>query len=162
MRKDVDKPSRRRRLAIAQGRNMKPKKPRVPPQIVGNAGLFYVCHKLSALGWNAMPTSRNARGIDVMCFSLDGKRKLLLQVKSLSKRSSLTLRNDLGRVMGDYWIIVMEATGEKPTCYILTPNQVKSLAERGKMRGWRQYWLQAGDFDNQKFREKWELIGPGC
>ncbi|NLX99275.1 MAG: hypothetical protein GXY83_24320 [Rhodopirellula sp.] len=82
---------------------------KVPPSIVGNAGLFYVCHKLSTLGWNAMPTSRNARGVDVMCFSLDGKKKLLLQVKSLSKRNPLMLGADLGRLMGDFWIIVVRA-----------------------------------------------------
>ena len=67
---------------------MKSINPKLPPQIVGNAGLFYVCNKLSALGWNAMPTSRNAKGIGVMCFSLGGKRTLLLQVKSLSKRNT--------------------------------------------------------------------------
>ena len=35
-------------------------------QIVGNAGLYYASYRLSLLGWNAMPTSRNARGIDVI------------------------------------------------------------------------------------------------
>ncbi len=29
-------------------------------QVVGNVGLFYVCYKLSRLGWNVMPTARNA------------------------------------------------------------------------------------------------------
>ena len=30
-------------------------------QVVGNVGLYYVCYKLSRLGWNVMPTARNAR-----------------------------------------------------------------------------------------------------
>ena len=34
------------------------------PQIGGNIGLYYACFKLPKLGWNVMPTSRNARGID--------------------------------------------------------------------------------------------------
>jgi hypothetical protein len=137
------------------------KKPRLPLQIVGNAGLFYVCHKLSALGWNAMPTSRNARGVDVMCFSMDGQRKFLIQVKSLSKRNPLMLGSDLGKLMGDYWIIVVNATGEKPTCYILTPRQVKNLADPGRMGGKAQHWLQAKDFALSKFCERWDLIGAG-
>ena len=37
-----------------------------PLKIVGNIGLSYACFKLSELGWNVMPTSRNARGIDVV------------------------------------------------------------------------------------------------
>jgi hypothetical protein len=32
------------------------------PQIIGNAGLYYWCYRLSLLGWNVMPTARNARG----------------------------------------------------------------------------------------------------
>lgn len=140
---------------------MKPKPTKLPPQIVGNARLFYVCHKLSVWGWNAMPTSRNARGVDVMCFSLDGKRKLLLQVKSLSKRNPVMLGSDLGKLMGDYWIIVINATGEKPNCYILTPKQVKNLAHPGEMDGKVQYWLNANAFAVEKFCEKWELIGLG-
>ena len=35
-------------------------------QMVGNIGLFYTCYRLSRLGWNAMPTSRNARGVDII------------------------------------------------------------------------------------------------
>lgn len=89
------------------------KKLKLPPQIVGNAGLFFVCHRLSQLGWNAMPTSRNARGVDVMCFSLDGKRTLLLQVKSLSRRKPpVPLGKDVENFMGDFWVIVTEATAE--------------------------------------------------
>lgn len=43
----------------------------IPPpaanqQTVGNIGLFYVCYRLSRLGWNVMPTSRNARGVDIV------------------------------------------------------------------------------------------------
>lgn len=44
-------------------------------QIVGNVGLFYVCYQLCKRGWNAMPTSRNARGIDIIIYSQGGKRK---------------------------------------------------------------------------------------
>ena len=58
-----------------------------PPQIVGNIGLYYACFKLSELDWNVMPTSRNARGIDVVCFSMDGARMLTIQVTLPAKTS---------------------------------------------------------------------------
>ena len=136
---------------------------KLPPQIVGNAGLFYVCHRLSALGWNAMPTSRNARGVDVMCFSLDGKRKLLLQVKSLSRpRPPVPLGKDTEKLMGDYWVVVTKALTEKPTCYILTPDQVKRLAHKGQKDGRISYWLRYNLYAIDAYREKWELIGRGC
>ena len=43
-------------------------------QVVGNVGLYYVCYRLSGLGWNVMPTARNARGIDVVIYSQDAKK----------------------------------------------------------------------------------------
>ena len=136
---------------------------KLPPQIVGNAGLFCVCHKLSALGWNAMPTSRNARGVYVMCFSLDGRRKHLLQVKSLSRRRPpVPLGKDTQKFMGDYWVIVTAATGDKPTCYILTPDQVKRLAHRGEKGGRVSYWLRYKCYAVEENRERWDLIGSGC
>jgi hypothetical protein len=133
----------------------------IPPQIVGNAGLFYVCHKLSALGWNAMPTSRNARGIDVMCFSVDGKRKLLIQVKLLSKRIPVPLGKSRDKMMGDFWIVVTKATCDQPTCYVLTPDQVKNAAHRGEKAGKVSYWLQPKDYAVEDFCERWNLIGVG-
>ena len=40
-------------------------------QITGNVGLYYVCYRLSIMGWNAMPTARNARGIDIIAYNKD-------------------------------------------------------------------------------------------
>ena len=56
-------------------------------QIVGNIGLYYVCFKLSERGWNVLPTSRNTRGLDVICFSMDGTRVRTIQLKSLRRAS---------------------------------------------------------------------------
>ncbi len=46
------------------------------PQITGNVGLYYCCYKLSLLGWNVMPTARNARGVDLIAYSADASRFL--------------------------------------------------------------------------------------
>jgi len=42
-------------------------------QIVGNTGLFYACYRLSTMGWNVMPTARNARGIEIFANSPEVK-----------------------------------------------------------------------------------------
>jgi hypothetical protein len=44
--------------------------------------------------------------------------------------------------MGDFWVIVTEATSDSPTCYILTPEQVRSMAYRRETNGKVSYWLQ--------------------
>ena len=48
--------------------------PELEQQIVGNIGLYYVSYRLSQLGWNVMPTARNAKGIDLVAYDLAGKR----------------------------------------------------------------------------------------
>jgi hypothetical protein len=44
---------------------------KVSNQLVGNMGLYYICYELSKRGWNTLPTSRNARGIDIVIYSQD-------------------------------------------------------------------------------------------
>lgn len=41
---------------------------KINQQIVGNKGLYYCYYQLSLLGWNVMPTARNARGIDIVAY----------------------------------------------------------------------------------------------
>lgn len=58
--------------------------PKARHQIVGNAGLFYSAYRLSRLGWNVMPTSRNARGIEARAKC--ATRKLWLRAEPASVR----------------------------------------------------------------------------
>lgn len=53
-----------------------------------------------------MPTARNARGVDIIAYSADAHRFVAVQVKTLSKRSPVPLGQDIGKCMGDFWIIV--------------------------------------------------------
>ena len=127
----------------------------LPPPIVGNIGLYYVCFKLSKLGWNVMPTSRNTRGIDVVCFSMDGKRKLTIQVKSLSKRPSVPLGKSLDKIMGDYWVIVNSLNTDKPRMYVLLPDEVRARAACDSKGA---YWLETKKYAIDEFEENWQRI----
>ena len=130
-----------------------------PPQIVGNIGLYYACFKLSELGWNAMPTSRNARGIDVICFSMDGTRMLTIQVKSLSKKKAVPLGTDLNKIMGDFWVIVNSLGTGRPQAYILLPHEVRAMAKRVGKDAKISYWLPPKKYAVAEFEEKWQRIG---
>jgi len=129
-------------------------------QIVGNAGLYYTCYHLSLLGWNAMPTSRNARGVDVIAYNEDFSEMVCIQVKSLSKRNPVPLGTSLERLMGDYWVIINNLR-KSPTAYILLPKEVRKLAHKGVKDGKISYWLQPADYDTEDFREAWQRIGNG-
>ena len=129
-------------------------------QIVGNAGLYFTCYHLSLLGWNVMPTARNAPGIDIVAYSRNGKRYLGMQVKSLSKRAPVPLGTSIDDLMGDFWIIISQVIS-KPTVFILTPDEIKQRAHRGEKDGRISYWLQPKDYESDVFRDAWHRIGRG-
>jgi len=91
-----------------------------------------------------MPTTRNARGIDVVAYSRDGKRYLGIQVKTLSKRARVPLGKSLENLFGDFWVIISKVASE-PTAFILTPDEVRRLAHRGERNNRVSYWLQPKD-----------------
>ena len=70
-------------------------------QIIGNIGMFNVCYRLSRHGWNAMPTTRNAREIDIIAYSPDGKHfhGIQIVVKVFVSPAWKDARQDWGRYM---------------------------------------------------------------
>ncbi|MDR4507642.1 MAG: hypothetical protein MRJ65_05295 [Candidatus Brocadiaceae bacterium] len=125
-----------------------------PAQVVGNSGLFNACYKLSMLGWNVMPTSSNARGIDVICLSMDGTRTVSLQAKSLSKKNPVPIGVDLKNIIADYWIIVNDLDSGNPQSYIMLPKEIKALAHRGEKEGRVSYWLQPKQYTEQSYHNR--------
>ena len=106
-----------------------------------------------------MPTARNTRGIDVVCFSADGKTVRTIQVKSLTKADTVPLGTNIDRkIMGDFWVIVNSLGTGRPRAYVLLPHEVRALAvgDRGKKR---QYWLPLKQYAVDAFEEQWQRIG---
>ncbi len=130
------------------------------PQLIGNIGLYYCCYHLSLLGWNVMPTSRNARGVDIIAYNTDATRFIGVQIKALTKRAPVPLGTSLERVIGDFWTIVNKVASS-PSAFILLPSAVKELAHRGEKDGRVSYWLQPNAYDQEVFREAWDRIGRG-
>ena len=76
----------------------------LPPDLVRNAGVFYVCHRLSQMGWNALPSTHKAKGPNIVIDSKDVKRTRRLKVRSLSKRDPVPLGKD-PNIDAD-WVVV--------------------------------------------------------
>jgi hypothetical protein len=129
-------------------------------QITGNVGLYYACYRLSRMGWNVMPTARNARGMDIIAYNSDGSRFIGVQVKALSKRNPVPIGTSLDKIMGDFWVIVNNVTNN-PSAFVLLPAEVKERAHRGEKDGRVSYWLQPSSYDRAEFREAWDRICRG-
>lgn len=132
----------------------------IDSHIIGNAGLYYCSYRLSLLGWNAMPTSRNAKGIDVLAYNTKASKIIGIQVKSLSKRAPVPLGKSIENVIGDFWVIVNNLA-ENPRFYILLPEEIKSLAHRGEKDSRISYWLQPREYEKSGYLEAWSRIGFG-
>lgn len=134
--------------------------PKKNAQVTGTVGQYYARYQLSLLGWNTMPTARNARGIDIVAYSSIGQRILGIQVKALSARNAVPLGNSLNGVMGNFWLIVTRALTE-PCTYVLPPDEVRAHSHPSGEDGHVSYWLEATRYENAAFREAWHRIGRG-
>ncbi len=130
-------------------------------QVIGNIGLFYVCYHLSRQGWNVMPTTRNARGIDVLIYSQDNVQKYSIQVKALSRGNPVPLGKRLDGLWADFFVICRGVTRDSPECFILLPSEVRELAHRGEKDGRVSFWLQPSAYTKDSFCEAWDRIGKG-
>jgi len=133
---------------------------KLDPQITGNVGLYYCCYRLSLLGWNVMPTARNARGVDLIAYDSTASKFIGVQVKSLSQRAPVPLGTSLDKIMGDYWV-VLNNLAKAPTAFILLPSEVRERAQRGEKDGRVSYWLGLRNYEEEAFREAWHRIGYG-
>lgn len=100
-------------------------------QIIGNAGMYYVCYLLSQKGWNAMPTARNAKGIDIVAYSEDGKC-ITIQVKTFfrTKNKNITTFKKDESIIWDYLFIVHLSDktlsgDEMPNVYVVSKQEAK-------------------------------------
>ena len=125
------------------------------PQICG------VCYELSLFVWNVIPTSHNARGIDIIIFIQNASRKLSIQVKTLSKRNPVPLGISLDNFVSDYVVICVRNNPNEPVCYVMTPSEVKKLAHRGEKNGKVSYWLQPQAYEKDEYTGNWSRIGHG-
>ena len=131
-------------------------------QMTGNKALYYVCYKLSELGWNAIPTARNAAGVDILCVNEEGSQTISVQVKGRGKRDrALSIPPSRDRIMGDFWIVVTELDCGTPTCYILLPDEIEEGRESQTNKNGKISHLFARSYCIEPFKERWERLGSG-
>jgi hypothetical protein len=141
-------------------------------QITGNIGLYHVARELSRVGWNVMPTVRNAKGADLYVSSEDERTILPIQVKTHSgKPQDLSLSLHPERLVTKWWIFVAYALTQNITCYLLTLDEIRERMRRDsgartqKPESQRQFWLDrrfytpGSDREMVEARDAWDRLG---
>jgi hypothetical protein len=121
-------------------------------QLVSNIGLFYVCYELSKRGWNCLPTTRNARGVDLVIYSQDGKKKHTIQVKALSKKSAVPF-GAKPNLMAEF-VIICSNLVNNPEIFVLKSDEVKLVQQEKKNR--ISNWFSRKNYE--KFHDRWDKI----
>ena len=103
---------------------------KLPKQVVGLAGLYYVCYRLAKNGWIVMPTSRNTRGFDIVALSPNLRERITIEVKSFSDKNAVSLGRRC-EILADYLVICTNVL-EEPVTYVLRREEVKQLACKDK------------------------------
>lgn len=101
---------------MAKKKTKKPDPNKLPAQIVGNIGQFYVCYELSRRGLNAVPTSRNTKAVDVIVGTADFSKHKTIQVKTTSANMGTQVGKTTTEVereetikktkIADFWVFV--------------------------------------------------------
>ena len=144
-------------------------------QITGNIGMYYVCYQLSKDGWNAMPTSRNAKGIDILAYSDDGKC-IGIQVKTISNPVNICFGKKVEYMFDYLFVVVLSASSNEneqdgcryPKVYVLSKNETKLLMRHYGNNWWLRidllkkgsYYNDSWGRINKKHRDKkiWDEI----
>lgn len=105
-----------------------------------------------------MQTVRNARGSDLIVTNSDESLFFGVQSKAISKRYAISLGLSLDTIRSDWWVITLAPNSEHPVCYVLSQQEVKSLAKQDK-GGKQAFWLEPPAFDRAEFKEAWERMG---
>ncbi|MDE3111514.1 MAG: hypothetical protein KGK34_01070 [Chloroflexota bacterium] len=134
---------------------------RLATQTVGNIGLYFVCYRLSQHGWNVMPTARNARGIDIVAYSQDGKRTRTIQVTALSKRNAAVLGGSLDGPIAEFVVVCRNVRTANPESFVLTADETLARAKRGGQPEKPTFWLETKAYEGDGYCERWDKIGEG-
>jgi hypothetical protein len=86
------------------------------------------------MGRNALPTTRYAKGPNVVIDSEDSERTWRLKVRSLSKRDPVPLEMD-PRIDADWVVVCIRVRPDCPGCFVLTANSWSSAKARSNTYG---------------------------
>ena len=130
-------------------------------QLTSNAGLYYICYELSKRGWNVLPTSRNAKGVDIMIYNQSANDVHTIEVKS--SQSSFRDTIDMKDVLSEYLVICnkirLNRTNKSVTTETVTKTPVVYICKKDQIDRDGIKFIHPSYY--REFEGRWDLIGTG-
>ena len=133
-------------------------------QLTGVRGVYLVAAELSKRGFIAVPTSRSARGADILVTNQNCTIAFSVQVKTNTRTFNLWLLNkDYGKMVSDTHIYVLvnirTSKDRENIDYFVVPSEyVANHAETSKAKTTSSVWHQIYLKDVEEFRDKWDMF----
>jgi len=133
-------------------------------QLVGMMGVYLTAAELSRRGFIASPTSRSARGADILATDLDCQKAFAIQVKTNTAGSSYWLLNkDSKKMVSDshiYIFLRIKEDGISPEFYVV-PSRI--VAEKMYIEKFKKdtTWYSFTVEDATPYLGKWDILNKG-
>jgi hypothetical protein len=128
------------------------KPPKIDRQSVANAGLHYVAHRLSLLGWAVLPTSRNTKGVDLVVGKGDWAKIITVQVKSSSACHRIRFKSKPDHLASHYIVAANMDLGRKPRWFIFPRAEFAAFVKAEKAAG--RFFVAPEDYA----KDEYELV----
>lgn len=131
-------------------------------QLTGMTGVYIVAAELSRRGFIACPTSRSARGADILVTDQNCKHACSIQVKTNAKNASFWLLNPHTKEMVSptHLYVLVNLLKEGYEFYI-TPSKIVARRMDGPITQGKSTWYSISRDRVKEFKNKWELLGEG-
>jgi Holliday junction resolvase len=126
-------------------------------QLSGMRGVFLVAAELSERGFVVSPTSRSARGVDLLATNADGTRTFAVEVKSASKTTFWIVGKEAGmhKSRNNIWVFVkFGRLGERARFFVVPSMRLRRYFNKGKTVP----FVKRNAIS--KYEDRWQAFGP--
>ena len=129
-------------------------------QLTGMTGVFLVSAELTRRGFIASPTSRSARGADILVADRNCKHACSIQVKTNAKNAGFWLLNSNAKdmVAPTHFYVLVNIRKDGPEFFVV-PSEVVArkmdVATQGKTK---TTWYSISRANVRGFEAKWDLL----
>jgi hypothetical protein len=129
-------------------------------QLTGMTGVYLVAAQLSRHGFIASPTSRSARGADILVTDENCTRAFSVQVKTNNGNSSFWLLNEHVKEMVSpthVYVLVNLREPKKPNEFYIVPSKIIAEKTFVQEKPTSTFWSVSRE-DMQEFANKWDFF----